>query len=361
MTHAFAVGYDWFYEYWNTAQRTFILTNITIKGLTPALAGYTHNASWQQSDANNCSLVCNGGFTLGALAVGTDANTMAEQVLSKAVPSLAPVQQHWTADNGVWYEGPDYWGYGSYYNCRMLAGLQSALGSDFGLSKTNGLNNAGLKAMLLTSANQRNFDFADNPGPGVSGGPQMFWWARRFDVPAYACYQRTNDANNGDTYNPDVLSVLWWDGRGGDPVSEGIGSDLLFLGATGTTPYNAQHVGVLRSSWGDANETFLAFKGGEMGASHGDLDAGDFVLEALGQRWAWDLGGMTTRCLVTLIRTLPIPPIAGTITGARRGPEHHCHQSRQRPGHPDRPRCAGVVVPEQPRRERHGDRGSDAG
>ena len=148
---------------------------------------------------------------------------------------------------------------------------------DFGLSKTNGLNNAGLKAMLLTSANQRNYDFADNPGPGASGGPQMFWWARRFDVPAYARYQRTLNT-------ADVLSALWWDGRGGDPVSEGLGSDLLFLGATGATPYNAQHVGVLRSSWGDTNETFLAFKGGEMGASHGDLDAGDFVLEALGQR-----------------------------------------------------------------------------
>src|ERR1019366_3455224 len=38
------------------------------------------------------------------------------------------------------------------------------------------------------------------------------------------------------------------------------------------------------------NETMICFKGGEMGASHGDLDAGDFVLEALGQRWAYDLG-----------------------------------------------------------------------
>ena len=294
MTGAFAVGYDWFYEYWSPARRTFILTNITTKGLTPGLNEFTNDAEWtiatngpgwKRGYGNNWNMVCNGGLTLGALAVGTDAETTAEQVLSETISSQAPVMQHWTADNGAWYEGPGYWDYASDYNFRMLAGLQSALGTDFGLSTTNGLNNAGLFAMLLTSANQRNFNFADVgvSGSGVSGGPQMIWWARRFNVPAYARYERTNN-------NPDVLSALWWDGRGGDPVSEGIGSDILFLGPTGNTPYNSQQVGVFRSSWGDTNETMLAFKGGEMSASHGDLDAGDFVLEALGNRWAWDLG-----------------------------------------------------------------------
>ena len=283
MTHGFALAYDWFYEYWTPTRRTFILTNITTKGLTAGLKEFTNNVGWSKSTGNNWNMVCNGGLTLGALAIGTDSETTAEQMLSKTVPSQAPVMQHWTADNGGWYEGMGYWDYASDYNFRMLAGLQSALGTDFGLSTTNGLNNAGLFAMLLTSANKRNFNFADAGSPGVSGGPQMIWWARRFDVPAYARYERTNNT-------ADVLSTLWWDGRGGDPVSEGIGSDILFLGPTGTTPFDPQHVGVFRSSWGDASETMISFKGGEMGADHGDLDAGDFVLEALGNRWAWDLG-----------------------------------------------------------------------
>jgi autotransporter-associated beta strand protein len=283
MTGAFGLAYDWFYEYWTPAQRTFIRTNITTKGLPPGLTQFSNNVGWTRSTGNNWNMVCNGGLTLGALAVGTDSETLAEQVLSKTVPSQAPVMGHWTADNGAWYEGPGYWDYASDYNFRMLAALQSALGSDFGLSTTNGLNNAGLFAMLLTSANGRNFNFADAGSAGVSGGPQMIWWARRFDVPAYARYERTNNI-------PDVLSLLWWDDRGGDPVSEGIGSDFLFLGPTGTTAYKPQHVGVFRSSWGDASETMLSFKGGEMGAVHGCLDAGTFVLEALGNRWAWDLG-----------------------------------------------------------------------
>ena len=283
MTGAFAVGYDWFYEYWTPARRSFILTNLTAKGLTPGLTEFTNSTSWTRSTGNNWNMVCNGGLTLGALAAGTDAEAMAELVLSKTVPSQAPVMQHWTSDNGAWYEGPGYWDYASDYNFRMLAGLQSALGTDFGISTTNGLNNAGLFAMLLTSANKRNFNFADVGSTGVSGGAQMFWWARRFDAPAYARYERTNNT-------ADALSALWWDGRGGNPVSENLGSDILFLGPTSSTPFNSQHVGVFRSSWGDTSETMLSFKGGEMGANHGDLDAGDFVLEALGQRWAWDLG-----------------------------------------------------------------------
>jgi len=282
MTHAFGVAYDWFHEYWTPARRTFILTNITTKGLSPGLSAFSNNVGWTRSTANNWNMVCNGGLTLGALALGADAETIAEQVVSKTVASQAPVMQRWTADNGAWFEGPGYWDYASDYNFRMLAGLQSALGSDFGLSATEGLNNAGLFAMLLTSANRRNFNFAD-ASMGASGGPQMIWWARRFNVPAYAYHERTNNI-------ADVLGLLWWDERGSDAASEGIGTDLLFLGPTGATPFKAQHVGVLRSSWADPNETFLAFKGGEMGAAHGNLDAGTFVLEALGARWAWDLG-----------------------------------------------------------------------
>jgi len=282
MTHAFGLAYDWFHGYWTPAQRTFLLTNITTKGLSPGLSAFSNNVGWTRSTANNWNMVCNGGLTVGALAVGTDAEAIAEQVVSKTVVSQAPVMQRWTADNGAWFEGPGYWDYTSDYNFRMLAALQSALGSDFGLSATEGLNNAGLFAMLLTSANRRNFNFAD-ASMGASSGPQMTWWARRFNVPAYACHERTNNI-------ADVLGLLWWDPRGSDPASEGIGADLLFLGPTGATPFKSQHVGVFRSSWGDNNETMLAFKGGEMGAAHGNLDAGTFVLEALGKRWAWDLG-----------------------------------------------------------------------
>ncbi|MBI3880605.1 MAG: autotransporter-associated beta strand repeat-containing protein, partial [Verrucomicrobia bacterium] len=160
--------------------------------------------------------------------------------------------------------------------------MESALGSDFGLSKIPGVDNAGLFAMLTTSAGKRSFNFADS-GAGNSRGPQLFWWARRYLRPEYAYYQRTNAA-------PEPLDTLLFDPRGGDPVQEQIQPDFYFRGPTGTTIHLPQEVGVFRSGWNDTRETWLAFKGGEMGAPHGDLDAGSFVIEALGKRWAQDLG-----------------------------------------------------------------------
>jgi autotransporter-associated beta strand protein len=46
----------------------------------------------------------------------------------------------------------------------------------------------------------------------------------------------------------------------------------------------------LRSRWNDPRATFVGAKAGEVAASHGNLDAGSFVLDANGQRWAVELG-----------------------------------------------------------------------
>ncbi len=47
----------------------------------------------------------------------------------------------------------------------------------------------------------------------------------------------------------------------------------------------------MRSSWSDSNAWYVGFKGGDAHASHGHLDLGSFVMDALGQRWASDLSG----------------------------------------------------------------------
>ncbi len=282
MTHTFALGYDWLYDYWTATQRTFLRTNIETKGLAAGFTQFSNNVSWSKPTGNNWNLVCNGGLAMGALALGSDSEAMAEQMLRTGTTNVAWVMQHFTTDNGLWYEGPGYWDYSTDYNFRQLAALESALGSDFGLSKIPNLGDAGMCAMLTTSAGRRSFNFADS-GAGNVRGPQMFWWARRFLRPEYAFYERSNAA-------PEALDALLWEARGGDPAQAGVQPDLYFRGPTATTIHLPQEVGVFRSGWNDTRETWLAFKGGELGAPHGNLDAGSFVLETAGKRWAVDLG-----------------------------------------------------------------------
>jgi hypothetical protein len=49
-------------------------------------------------------------------------------------------------------------------------------------------------------------------------------------------------------------------------------------------------IAILRSSWNDAGAVFVGLKAGSPAANHGHMDAGSFVLDSDGVRWALDLG-----------------------------------------------------------------------
>jgi hypothetical protein len=55
--------------------------------------------------------------------------------------------------------------------------------------------------------------------------------------------------------------------------------------------HGEQPVAMLRSAWHDDQAVFVGVKGGTPQASHGHMDVGSFVVEALGRRWIHDLGG----------------------------------------------------------------------
>ncbi|MFM1768188.1 MAG: hypothetical protein RJA22_717, partial [Verrucomicrobiota bacterium] len=279
MTHAVAIGYDWLYDYWTPARRTILRSAII---LNQSLTIYTNLSSWAAAGNNNWNLVCNGGMVLGALAVGAEHESTNEYIVARAITSAAGVLRHFTTDNGGWYEGPGYWDYTTEYAMRLFAGLESALGSDFSLSDIRGTWETGLVPMLMVGPTRLSFNFAD-ASAGQLRGFQMFWLARRYNRPEYAWYQRTNAS-------PEVLDLLWYDARGSDPATAGVSPDILQRGPQGTTSFDPADVVTLRTRWNDGDATFVATKAGEIGASHGHLDAGSFVLDALGRRWAHDLG-----------------------------------------------------------------------
>ena len=283
MTHAFALGYDWLYAYWTPARRTVLTNAIVSKGLKQSLSIYTNYSSWAASSANNWNLVCNGGMTLGALALGDENAPLTEYILSRATASAGWVMRHYTTDQGGWYEGPGYWDYTTEYNMRLLAGLESALGSDFGLSATRATWETGVFPIHMVGPGLKSFNFAD-AGAGNMRGAQLFWLARRYCRPEFAWHERAN-------VSVEPLDLLWFDARGSDPVASGIAAANWFCGPTGTTPYATADAVTLRTRFGDSEASFAGFKAGEIGASHGHLDAGSFVFDALGQRWAHDLGG----------------------------------------------------------------------
>ncbi len=282
MTHGCAIGYDWFYSYWTQPRRDTIRTAIINKGLNAGLTQYTNNVGWSQSTGNNWNQVCNGGMTIGALAVGTESESLTENILNRALNSTRPTWKHFTTDNGAWYEGPGYWGYTMEYGVRMLAALESVLGSDFGIGATTNLSEAGFASIHAVGTSNVIFNFADAGAGGAQRNAVFQWMARRHGQPLYDWWE--NQGSGG------ALDALWWNDSASSLVSTGAQPDMAFHGEAGTA-FQPQEMVTMRGKWNDSRATFVGGKGGHMGADHGNLDAGTFVLDALGKRWFHELGG----------------------------------------------------------------------
>jgi hypothetical protein len=282
---------------------------------------------WTVSTGNNWNPCINSGLILDALAIGDVEPGIAESILSLAIPSVRQVLQHYSVDNGVWYEGPDYYEATSGFTAVMLAGLDSALGTDFGLSETPGLNRAGLFATYGTGPSGVQYDFSDSTPYDLSSangsitysravlGSFLYWYAERYDQPEYAWYERTNDgvpplANPTPKTPPNTpanstyaLGLLWYDPQGSGPAESGLSPDQFFYGATNQPQFfnkaknqpadPSAEVVTFRTNW-DQDATYVATKAGLIGDSnldsHGFMDAGSFVLDAEGQRWVQQLG-----------------------------------------------------------------------
>jgi len=288
MTTAMAFGYDWLYDELDPPARQIVCRAIVEKGLEPGLAA-TGQGSWHQSE-NNWNQVCFGGLTLGALAIAGEEPEPARRLLAEARTGIAAGLRPYAPD-GVYPEGPGYWGYGTEYQTLMLAALQTALGTQWNLDASPGFLSSAAAQLQLTGPSGDCFNYFDC-GPHTELQPAMFWFANRLRHPALLYFQRKplrdalgkSVATEADYHENRLFSLiaLWWC-RLPDP---GTAPNLpLVWHGRGPNP-----VGVFRTSWSDTNALFLAFKGGQAGLSHGHMDAGSFVLEADGVRWALDLG-----------------------------------------------------------------------
>ncbi|MFZ2640381.1 MAG: heparinase II/III family protein [Verrucomicrobiia bacterium] len=274
MTCALAIGYDWLFDFLSAADRTTIRTAIIEKGLKQSFSirGKQH---WWAKCEHNWNQVCNGGMTVGALAIADEEPALAGQIIANGRASIVLAMKTFAPDGG-WPEGPGYWSYATSYNVFYLAALETALGTDFGFKKMAGFAETGSFRIHFTSPIGSTFNYAD-AGEKTGTAPQMFWMARAMNQPIYAGHEQGMADNH-----PNIFHLLWLDNRGRVPQDDDLPR---------ATVYRGVDVAFLRSAWGDPNAIFVGFKGGDNKANHSHLDLGSFVLDALGVRWALDLGG----------------------------------------------------------------------
>jgi hypothetical protein len=273
---AFGIAYDWLRPTTSGEETAFIRNALIDKGLRVGLQAYSDKAWWLEHRFN-WNNVCHGGLSIGALAVADEEPALAGAILSTAVEKF-PISLANYEPDGAWQAGPDYWEYTTWYTALFIDALQTALGNDFRL-KTEGLGKAGYFPIHCTGPTGMVFNFADAAAESKAN-PSLFWLGSQFGQPELIHENHRllqKQVHDHEDIHP--FNMVWYQSDH-QPVPA-LPASVHFKGPETV---------FLRSRWNDPDALFVGFKGGSNQADHGHLDIGSFVLDALGVRWAADLG-----------------------------------------------------------------------
>lgn len=288
MVMAVAIGYDWLYDRMTQLQRQTAKDAIVEKGFIPAddeiYAGFYNLA-------NNWNQVCCGGLLYGALATYEEHPETARGLTDLYVKSV-PFALSCYAPDGGYPEGFNYWGYGTSFQVMMIAALESAMGTDFGLSRSPGFLDTAAFVQFMTAPTGECFNFSDAV-PYAPCNPMMFWFASKTGDVQRVWLERRNIENLPDDFMDDVshrftehrlLPSLMIFASAMD-MSRLTPPEEHFRVYEGRTP-----LFIYRSGWEKREDAYLGIKGGSPTTSHAHMDAGSFVYEYNGVRWSADLG-----------------------------------------------------------------------
>jgi hypothetical protein len=176
----------------------------------------------------------------------------------------------------------------------MLAdALRTTFGTTCDLEKAPGMLRTGDYNLQMTTPTGNMFCYGDSV-PEFGFEPVMFWFAR--ELRGYYLAAPTLDRLEpmrkilvSDGAEPDAsrlqpLALIWW-----DPILQPEPGKIVGP-VTWWSEGGPQPQAVMRSAWGDPRATYVGIKGGQPKSGHGHMDAGSFILESRGVRWAVDLG-----------------------------------------------------------------------
>ncbi|KIO31339.1 hypothetical protein M407DRAFT_220470 [Tulasnella calospora MUT 4182] len=290
LTSALAIAYDWLFDSWTAEQRRQIESLILWAGLSSAIHDFgldnSTPAAWTTAPGEeNC--ISNAGVLMGLLAMwdalpsnwASNADS-AQRVFAQSLNSAQSYCANSVSSDGSWIETPSAGLAGTTAQAELAASFLAATGGTYGLMTANpNFERYGLSLMYATG-NQGLFDYGDaEPTMYSASGNSMMFYATQYNHPEYMLFQR----DRSDAADP--WSMFWY-----EPTVAGQFWSVLPLDHYFDDPRDSW--ASMRSSWTDGQGLFVAMKSGKLTghSAKGDLDLGDFVIDALGERWAVELG-----------------------------------------------------------------------
>lgn len=280
MANAVAIGYDWLYR--ELKPETRAKTELALK----RFAFDTAPGQKFYGMLNNWNQVCNSGLTVAALAVYEAMPETARSIIDTSVESNRMLMDCLYAPDGIYVEGADYWTFGSNFEALMLSCLEACLGGDFGLGDGPGFDKTGAFIAAATGNTGLAFNYSDG-GDEHNLRNALWYIADRFghteSLISDIDVLKNTDASSDYWAQFLPLSIrhaLHMHTKSLNDIPKG---PSAFHGK-GENP-----MAVFRTGYG-RDDLYLGIKGGMAGINHGHMDAGAFVYEADGIRWASDLG-----------------------------------------------------------------------
>lgn len=278
LTNGMAIGYDWCYDYWSDHQKEVIEDAIMEMGLRQAekcyLGRFGSSGRWVTWNWN-WNIVCNGGMSVGALALMDKEPEFCSWLLENAFRSVENMLGEFAPD-GAWKEGPGYWDYTVSYLVYFMSALDTALGTDYGYFDSNGIRYTA-HFLAYTQSYQGSFGFNDT-GSGVVNAPNMFYFASKLKDGELARLRLSDMENYG--FDGSARDLLYFDA---DVIADS--ADLW-----PDRKFGYVEMATFRSSFLDHGALFTGILGGDNAVEHGNLDCGTFILDAMGERWAIEMG-----------------------------------------------------------------------
>ena len=182
MVLALSIGYDWLYEYLESETRSIVRDAIVEKGLDAAAPD-----EWFYRAASNWNSVCNAGLLYGALAIFEDVPDKAKKIIERCLLTNPKALSAYGPDGG-YPEGFHYWGYGTSFQVLLIAVLESALGTDAGLSEYPGfLESARFMEFMTAPSGEAYFEVSKTGQPFIVNvnGMQVEVLGTTFNISAY--------------------------------------------------------------------------------------------------------------------------------------------------------------------------------
>lgn len=278
MTMALAIGYDWLHDRLSRHSRSIIGTAIYEKGLR---ASENSGHAWFFRADNNWNQVCNAGMIYGALATYERAPEYCKALIEKCLASNPTAQKCYDPDGG-YPEGFGYWSYGTGFEVMLVAALQSALGTDAGIAAQESFMRSATFMTYMVAPSGKCYNFYDS-GSGASCIPAKYWFARQLNDPSVVAVDE-QFIRQGRIPSDRLLPIYMLFASGLDLSHSRMPAARVWVNH-GIAP-----VFIYRSGWDNPDDTYFAIKGGRASSNHAHMDAGSFIYESDGVRWAVDLG-----------------------------------------------------------------------